>query len=72
MPRVEAGNRDVNHITSVVQTELEPLLLSEVVGDSLRTSSIVSIVVMIISSLSESDGDDNSVKSQSVLALELV
>ena len=63
MPRVEAGNRDVNHITSVVQTELEPLLLSEVVGDSLRTSSIVSIVVMIISSLSESDGDDNSVKS---------
>ena len=51
MSCVETCDRDSNHLTSVVQAELEPLVVSEVVRETLESASVVSVVVVIVRGL---------------------
>ena len=44
MPGVEASNVDVNHNTWIVQTELEPIVISKICVESLKSSSIIILI----------------------------
>jgi len=52
MSGVEADDVDIHHLTAVVETELEPIVISKVSGQCLEASTIVAIVEMTISYLS--------------------
>ena len=53
MSGVETSDGDIRHLASIVQTELEPGVLSEVFRQSLESSSVVSIIVVIVAVLSD-------------------
>jgi hypothetical protein len=48
---VETHDGQVNHLTAVIQAELEPFVLSKVFRNSVRSSSIVGCVVVVVRSL---------------------
>ena len=53
MASIRTVNSDINHAAAIVQAELEPFVLAEIVGDTMRASSVIVVVGVIVATLAD-------------------